>query len=541
VKREKNKVVIVGAGMAGLTAGAYLCKENYDVLLLDKSDRTGGLVSTFERDGFSFDTGPRAFVNSGMVKPILKDLNIDWETMGNKISIAIEDEMVRVDSMHSMNEYEQMLINLYPEEIDDIEKIIKHIRKLSEYTEILNRFDNPYFVDYFSDKKFLVKEFLPWTLKLLYALRKFKQFNMPMEKFLEGLTDCQPLRDILTQFFFKETPTYFALGYFWVWLDYFYPKGGTGTLPKILHDKILVGGGKFKLNTQIDEVIPSELKVIDSEGNEYEYDYLIWSADLKTLYKKINQIGLNSNITKKIDAQAQIISSSKPAESSFIIYIAVDRPSSCFKDNGGAHVFYTQSKQGLGDTNKRIKEDLLVNFDSKSKDDILAWLDDFCRLNTYEVSIPVLRDSTLAPEGKTGIMISCLFEYDLIEKINNAGWADEFKKEMENRIIKLFSNSLYPNLDKDVLFKFSTTPLTLNRMVGSTGGSIVGWSFETKSPVYNELKDMPKSAQTPIPNVFQAGQWAYAPAGVPIAMLTGWHASQGISNEGKKSKIKAKS
>jgi hypothetical protein len=42
------------------------------------------------------------------------------------------------------------------------------------------------------------------------------------------------------------------------------------------------------------------------------------------------------------------------------------------------------------------------------------------------------------------------------------------------------------------------------------------------------LKDIPKSALTPIPGVFQAGQWAYAPAGVPIAMLTGWHASQEV-------------
>jgi phytoene dehydrogenase-like protein len=40
--------VIVGAGMAGLTAAAYLSRENFNVLLFDKNDRTGGLLSTFE-------------------------------------------------------------------------------------------------------------------------------------------------------------------------------------------------------------------------------------------------------------------------------------------------------------------------------------------------------------------------------------------------------------------------------------------------------------------------------------------------------------
>lgn len=533
MKSKKQKVVIVGAGMAGLTAGAYLSKEKYEVLLIEKNDRTGGLVSTFQYEGFSFDTGPRAFVNSGMVKPIVKDLGIEWEIADNKISIAIEDQMIRVDSMESMNDYKRMLLDLYPDKAEDIEKILASMYKLSEYTKVLYVFDNPYFADYMNDKKFVITKLLPWTFKLLFTLRKFKQFKMPMEVFLEKLTDSQSLIDILTQFFFKKTPTYFALGYFYVWLDYFYPKGGTATLPKLLHQKILNEGGEIKLNTQIKEVIPSESKVIDSNGNEFYYDYLIWAADLKTLYKDINLEGLDKNVIEKIDLKTREIDSSKPAESSFIMFAAINRPPSYFEEKGGEHFFYTPSKQGLGDTGKEKKERLLENFDKKSKSEILKWLDDFCNLNTYEVSIPVLRDSGLAPKDKTGIMVSCLFDYDVIEKINDAGWTDEFKKEMEDRIIKIFSESFFKDLNKDVIFKFSSTPLTMNKMVGSTGGSIVGWSFETKAPVFSDLGDMPKCAITPIPNIYQAGQWAYAPAGVPIAMLTGWHASQEIIKKTK--------
>lgn len=535
---RKNKVVVVGAGMAGLTAGAYLSQENYDVLLLEKNDRTGGLVSTFQYEGFSFDTGPRAFVNSGMVKPIVKDLGIEWETLDNKISIAVEDQIFRVDSMESINEYKKLLLNLYPNKSKDIEKIMASIYKLSNYTKVLYAFDNPYFVDYMSDKKFVIKKLLPWTFKLLYTLRKFKQFNMPMEVYLEDLTDSQSLIDILTQFFFKKTPTYFALGYYCVWLDYFYPKGGTTMLPKLLQEKILKDGGEIKLNTIIKEVIPSESKLIDSNGNEYEYDYLVWAADLKTLYKDVNVNGLDKMVIEKIDLKAKDVYSSKPAESSFIMFAAIDRPPSYFMEKGGEHFFYTPSKQGLGDTNKERIERLLEDFDKKSKSEILEWVDDFCNLNTYEVSIPVLRDPSLAPKDKTGIMVSCLFDYRVIEKINTAGWVDEFKREMEDRILRIFSKSFFKDLNKDVLFKFSSTPLTINKMVGSTGGSIVGWSFETKAPVFSELGDMPKCALTPIPNVYQAGQWAYAPAGVPIAMLTGWHASQEIIKKSKGKSLK---
>jgi phytoene dehydrogenase-like protein len=84
-----KKIVIVGAGMAGLTAAAYLSREKYNVLLLDKNDRTGGLLGTFESNGFFFDSGPRAFINSGIVKPMFKDLGIHWDFLENKISLQL--------------------------------------------------------------------------------------------------------------------------------------------------------------------------------------------------------------------------------------------------------------------------------------------------------------------------------------------------------------------------------------------------------------------------------------------------------------------
>ena len=166
----KNEIVIVGAGMAGLTAAAYLARENHNVLLLDKNDRSGGLLNTFDYDGFFFDAGPRAFVNSGIVKPMLKDLGISWDFLENRISIGVEDQLFRVDSMDSISEYRQMLVNLYPENIGDIENIIATIYELSEYTKILYQFDNPNFVDLMSNKRFIFRKLIPWTIKFLNAV-----------------------------------------------------------------------------------------------------------------------------------------------------------------------------------------------------------------------------------------------------------------------------------------------------------------------------------------------------------------------------------
>ncbi len=530
----KNKTVIVGAGMAGLTAAAYLTRKNNNVLLLDKNDRTGGLLSTFESGGFSFDSGPRAFVNSGIVKPMLKELGIQCELLENKISIGVEDQFFQVNSMDDLQKYRQVLVHLYPESRPDIDKIIPIMRELSGYNQVLYEFDNPNFGDVMSDKKFVFRKLIPWTFKFLHALRKFNQFNLPMEDFLRGLSKNQSLIDILTQHFFRKTPTYFALGYFYVYLDYFYPLGGTGVLERRLQEKIRECGGEIQLKTRIVEVVPSESKVIDSEGQCYPYDQLIWSADLKTLYRSINPAGLDPATARKIELEAQRVLSSKGAESIFIMFLGVKQPPSYFQQNGGAHLFYTPSRQGLGETNGEERLGLIQNFEQRTKSEILAWLEKYLQLNTFEISIPAIRDSSLAPEGQSGLMISCLFDYDLMAKVEKAGWYDEFKRTIEDRIIAIFSQTIYPDIDKDILFKFSSTPLTINKTSGSSEGAITGWSFETEPPVINRLKDIPKSVMTPIANIYQAGQWAYSPAGVPIAMLTGWYATQEIMKQSKK-------
>ncbi len=432
------------------------------------------------------------------------------------------------------SEYQRILSKLFPENIGDIEKIISKIFELSEYTKVLYDFDNPNFGDVFSDRKFVIRELLPWTIKFLIALRKLNQFNMPMEVFLEGLTDNQSLIDVMTQQFFRKTPTHFALGYFYVYLDYFYPKGGTSALANLLKKKILDGGGEIKLNTYISEVIPSETKVIDSEGNSYHYDQLIWAADLKNLYRNVNPIGLDKKTSSKIRSGSKRILSSKGAESVFILFFAADRPPSYFQTRGGEHMFYTPSRKGLGETHLEERHNLIDSFSNKSKNEIFDWVAKFCDLNTFEVSIPVLRDPTLAPEGHTGIMISCLFDYCVVEKIEKAGWLDEFKEFLENRIISIFSQTIYEGIEEDILFKFSSTPLTINEVSGSSEGAITGWSFEADVPVVNQLKDIPKSIKTAIPGVLQAGQWAYAPSGVPMAMLTGWYATQKIIKQNKR-------
>jgi phytoene dehydrogenase-like protein len=125
------------------------------------------------------------------------------------------------------------------------------------------------------------------------------------------------------------------------------------------------------------------------------------------------------------------------------------------------------------------------------------------------------------PENKTGLIISFLADYNLFKNIQESGWYEEFKKEIETKLINILSESAFPALKEKILKQFSFSPLSIKNRVGSSEGAIVGWTFVKPVPVLNEIQNAGNSVFTPIPKIYQAGQWAYSPAGVPMSILTG--------------------
>jgi phytoene dehydrogenase-like protein len=153
---------------------------------------------------------------------------------------------------------------------------------------------------------------------------------------------------------------------------------------------------------------------------------------------------------------------------------------------------------------------------------LINWVEEFLDLTTYEISIPSLRDSSLSEEGRTGLVVSSLFSYDLVRHISNAGWYEEFKHLCEQKVLAILSDWLYPGLKESVLSCFSSTPLTIERMSGNTDGAITGWSFtNTPVPAVSSMSRISSSVRTGMNHLYQAGQWTYSPSGLPISILTG--------------------
>jgi len=518
---QEYDTIVVGGGVAGLTSTVYLARAGQKVLLIEKNSECGGLVNTFNRDGFHFDAGVRALLDAGIINTMLDDLKIRLEVVKSPVSVGIENEVLNIRDIESLAEYSDLLKRFYPGSKSEIDEVVRIIRKIMKHMDVLYGIENPIFKDLKRDPGFVLMKILPWFPRFLLTVRKINHMNTPVEEYLKTIVGDASLRDIITQHFFKNTPSFFALSYFSLYLDYFYPVGGVGSLAEALRHKILDFGGEIRNEKTITGLFPAAHLGLDDQNIRYKYKKLIWAADLKKLYTMTKTDNLPPTVRTEIEETKAKILSNRGGDSVFSLFLEVDEPPESFGKIAHGHFFYTPSRQGMGETHRKELDELLARFSEVNREEIHLWLDRFTRLNTYEISIPALKDPNMAPPGKTGVIISLLAEYDLFKKVEEAGWLDEFTREFEDRMLKVISGSIYPMLKDQILARFSFTPLSIERRVNSSEGGLTGWAFREQMPVVNRIQKADRAVLTPIPSVYQAGQWTYSPGGVPMAILTG--------------------
>ncbi len=75
---NSQKIVVIGGGVAGLTAATILARAGKSVTLSEKSSHTGGRAITEIKNGFHFNLGPHALYAAGHGVRILRELGIQF-------------------------------------------------------------------------------------------------------------------------------------------------------------------------------------------------------------------------------------------------------------------------------------------------------------------------------------------------------------------------------------------------------------------------------------------------------------------------------
>ncbi len=524
-----RRTIIIGAGLAGLTAGAYLARTGCAPLILEKSGSCGGLVQSFERDGYIFDTGPRALGDAGILRPLLKNLGIELPLVKGLVSTGIGKEFTHYDDALALDRYLASLRRLFPTQERTIGFLEKAIRSSCAMVRTLNRLPNPYFRNPLSDPKYLLREFLPWLPSFLSVALRTGLDHRPVEDVLSKMGADQELTDTVCRHFFRGTPWRFALGYFENFQDYQYPIGGTGRFPQALETYIKTHGGQIATEREVVSILPASRTVVDRRGEEHAYAELLWAGDLRSLYARIDQRGLAAGAVRRIEEERRRYLSAKPGESIFTLFLAVDAPPSRFGRRSRGHLIYSPLSEGRGKPDRARLLELKAGFAGIAADELRARVRDFCADSSYEISIPALKDPALAPEGKTGLIVSVLCDGELWETAESANRAEELQEAMTEGMLDILEHSLYPEMRSKLLLRIPATPLSLRNRIGTSAGAITGWCLEERPPVPSSLASVMSAVRTGIPHLWKAGQWSYSPAGVPVAILTGRIAAAGMA------------
>ncbi len=527
-------VIIVGAGMAGLTSAAYLTKSGYKVLLIEKHQKNGGLLGSFMIDGHQVDQGARGIIDSGIFAPMMKQLGIEVEFLPNPVRLAIGDRSVDFRDKSSIDDYGKLLKETYPGNKAEIDSILLEIRKVMGYMDVLYGIENPLFMSKPYDYEYMLKTLLPWTVKFVYNIRKAMKLLEPINDHLRRITSNESLVQIITQHFFESTPTFFAMSYFSLYLDYQYPKGSTQVVVDKLESLILENNGVILNGREVVHIDADKSRVTLKEGNEYSYDQMIWAADSNLLYRCLDaERWPESQLKNEVMRKQEFLSTKKGADSVLTVYVITDQSPESYKVISGPHVFYTPSPEGLSGISLSDLKDSQGRF-TDDLDMIYGWVRAFVRQNTFEISIPSLRDPSLSPPGETALIISLLFDYQLAKHIAALDSHENLKRRVTEMVIAEL-DGYFPDLSDHVVKTVVTTPLTIEGKTNNTQGSLTGWSFANDPfPAEYRFLKVSSSVLTPIGSIKQAGQWAFNPAGVPVAILTGKLAADAVEKDLKK-------
>ncbi len=478
---KKYGLIVIGGGMTGLST-ALTWALNHDlnkepVLLIEKEPKTGGYVTSYEREGFLFDTC-QMIPNLSEILDYL-GIEIDLKKFkGNYMRIFVvnpkTDEVKVLELPSGVETFKKQLMEKYPNNANEIEKFLDYSRAM--YLELYNLKIEPSVSDIF---KTLIK--CPKIVK--NAGKTFKEY---FDKF--GITEHEVIEifNVFAEFSAlpsEQVSAIVPISAMNSLLDgAFRPTKGFNEFSRKIEERLESLGGELLLNTKVVKILVEEGKITGvklENGDEIYSDYIVTTVDPKLAL--VQMVGLD--IIQELDKKyAKKVEKVKMSCSSMNLSIGVDDDIDL--EALGLDCGYNVITTG-GDSYDRL-------FDAYEKGDI--------GFNNDRFHVGVICPS-LTTGGKPNLTVRItpvplgnwvdLRENDIEEyKKEKVKWAEFFIDKVEKYLI--------PDLRKHIKVLDISTPATYARYSGSPTGSVYDMAPYTNNFGRTRLK-----MRTPIEGLFQ--------------------------------------
>ena len=477
-----KSIIIIGAGLAGLSTGCYGQMNGYKTQIFEMQNKPGGVCVSWKRNGYNFDYAAHNIFGIS-TKPTGTLYNQLWEELGalNGTSVYSFEEFVQVEDSNGkaftvysdIDKLEKHMKELSPADTKLIEGFTKTIRKLS---------GRDVFDAMFSGVAGKLK-----MLPLIGALMKYGKINL--KEYSQRFSDPFLKRAFSTiQYDIDEVPTLVPMIFLSTLSvgDAGWPIGGSAALSRNIEKHYLGLGGEVHYHSKVKKIIVEKdiAKGVQLEdGSEHFADLIISAADgYSTIVGMLNEKYTNQFIRSYYNSYP------KNQYLGLEIWYGVNRS---FSNEPHAMVLFLEQP---------------VIAEGKEKDRLDIEIFNF--------------DQTLAPSGKTVIKVNFDSNYDYWKelsanhenyRVHKQQLADKVAEKLEKR----FTGFMAQIEAVDVV-----TPVSVEHWTGGYRGFAQPWPAPAE--LAKEINKNGVSKTLPgLQNFFMVGQWAAGTFGISTVCLMG--------------------
>ncbi|MGF7056810.1 phytoene desaturase family protein [Brassicibacter mesophilus] len=493
-----KKIVIIGGGIAGLSAGIFAQKNGFESIILEKNPSLGGQCIGWDRQGYHIDGCIHWLVGTKEGTPT-HDL---WVTVGAldgieifhpKSFLSFEHESGTVHLYRDLEQLKSSWLELSPKDKDAILNLCHNIEQIQSFELPVEK----------------PTDLMTFTEKIK-AMSSMKAAGMIMQKYGKislkeyAKTFKHPaLREVLASFLpegYSASSIFFALAGF-AKGQASIPYGGSKALALRMVERYLDLGGIIEAPCEALELSIEQKKVkqvICHNGKTFEADYFITACDAKVLYEWLLK--------------------GKYSDRDF------EKRYRNYKDYPlASQVFVALGYEDTMDTIPRSLSFPIEPFDIHKRT--------INRLTIVHYS----HESNFAPNGHTLITCSINQFHQDYDAWNALAKDSRSYKQEKARIGKAVLDSIeerFPAMKKKLKVLDVATPKTYERYCNAYRGAFMAFLPTVKG------KSMSHTGRVKgLNNIFLTGQWLQPPGGLPVAVVTGKDTIMRICKEEKKSFI----
>ena len=483
-----KEVIIIGGGIAGLSAGVYAQKCGFHTTILESHNIPGGNCTSWKRKGYLFEGGMHWLTGSRKNDV----LNSMWRHVGalnDSVTIHMAEPFMEYDHKgmpiriyRDLERSEKHLLELSPADGKEIKKLYGYVRKVQNLAMPVTDIRG---VEV-TKKRRMTLSFLFSALPALRLMGKLTKKSR--DEYINRFTH-EGIRDMLRSCTTENSgimPYVFTMGTL-ARRDGGFPEGGSLPFSSRIAETFTSLGGKILYNTRADRVIVENGKAtgVIAGNQRFDADAVIVSSETLTA-GDLFDVPVNSGWLDDMKAKT------KPTMCTFI-------------------------SLGINADLKKYNHSIVFKLEQQIK--LANETYEYLSVNNYAA------DPVYSPQGKTAMTIQLSGDtYDYWKQAKEEGRYGEEKEKIGNMIIAAIE-AQFPEAAGQVEVCDVATPLTYQRYCGGWKGS---WMTEMTPGM--EIKSYPCIIKG-LDRVYFAGHRLMPPGGLPVALMSGRTAVQHLCRD----------